>query len=428
MTKVTRRSFVLIVLALSLLFAMGLFVYRLYEYGGSWAGFFEYRKFSAEIYDRNGAALYVSDGTDGGFSEDKLVREACFQLLGDYSGNVEGGILREMSNRLNNYSFLTGKFERSPLTLSLDAELLRASQTAMREKSGVLIFMNYKTGEILSSVSAPNLDPEEFYEDPPEGAFLNKCFVSTFVPGSVFKLPSLCAALELNPSILDEEFFCAGSTSIDGSELNCWNAHGWVGIKEAFANSCNVAFADFIIDLNKNKYEDIIRGYKITEPFSVDGLHASGGNFDLSDSGRIGLAWAAIGQHKDLVNPLGMLRFLTAVLNQGKMVSPTIIALSEDTSPETEQIMPADIADMAKTMLINNVQSSYGTELFHGYEAGAKTGTAELGDGSSNSLFLGFLHSEEHPIAFICIVEGGGSGLKTAGAVVSSALGSYLGR
>ena len=163
MTKVTRRSFLLIILSLLLLVGMGIFVYRLYEYGGSWAGFFEYRKFSAEVYDRNGIPLYVSDGSDGGFAEDKVVREACFQILGDYSGNVEGGILREMRNRLNRYSFLTGKFERSPLILSLDAKLLRASQIAMRDKSGVLIFMNYKTGEILCSISAPNLDPNEFY-------------------------------------------------------------------------------------------------------------------------------------------------------------------------------------------------------------------------------------------------------------------------
>ena len=427
MTKVTRRSLVVIILALSLLFGMGLFVYRLYEYGGSWAGFFEYRKFSAEVYDRNGIPLYVSDGTDGGFAEDKLVREACFQILGDYSGNVEGGILQKMSSRLNRYSFLTGKFEKTPLTLSLDAKLLRASQIAMRDKSGVLVFMNYKTGEILSSVSAPNLDPNEVYEELPEGAFLNKCFVSSFVPGSVFKLPSLCAALELDPSIVDDEFFCAGSMIIDGSELNCWNAHGHTDLKEAFANSCNVAFADFIIDLNKAKYENIIRGYKVTDPFSIDGLHVSGGNFDLTDSGRIGLAWASIGQHKDLINPLGMLRFLTAVLNQGKMVSPTIILPEEGKNPKTEQIMPADIADMAKTMLVNNVETHYGAELFHGYSAGAKTGTAELGDGTSNSVFLGFLNSEEYPIAFICIIEGGGSGLRTAGAVVSSVLGSYLG-
>lgn len=427
MTKVTRRSFLLIILSLLLLVGMGVFVYRLYEYGGSWAGFFEYRKFSAEVYDRNGIPLYVSDGTDGGFAEDKLVREACFQILGDYSGNVEGGILREMRNRLNRYSFLTGKFERSPLTLSLDAKLLRASQIAMRDKSGVLIFMNYKTGEILCSISAPNLDPNEFYEEPPEGAFLNKCLVSSYVPGSVFKLPSLCAALELKPSIVEEEFFCPGSMIIDGSELNCWDAHGQVDLKEAFASSCNVAFAKFIITLNKTEYEDLIRGYKVTEPFSIDGLHVSGGNFDLTDSGRIGLAWASIGQHKDLINPLGMLRFLTGVLNQGKMVTPTIIALKEDENPKFRKIMPADIADTAKAMLINNVETYYGAELFHGYEAGAKTGTAELGDDTSNSLFMGFLNSEEYPIAFICIIEGGGSGLRTAGAVVSSVLGSYLG-
>lgn len=428
MTKVTRRSFALILLSLLLLFGMGAFIYRLYKFGGSWAGFFEYRRPSAEIYDRNGIPLYVSDGTDGGFAEDRLVREACFQLFGDYAGNVEGGILKKFRSRLNRYSFLSGTFRRKPLTLSLDAKLLRASQIAMRDKSGVLIFINYKTGELLSSVSAPNLDPNEVYENPPDGAFLNKCLVSGFVPGSIFKLPSLCAALELNPSVIDGEFFCPGSREIDGTELNCWEAHGRIGLKDAFARSCNVSFAEIALSLDKAKYESLIKKYKISEPFSMDGLHVSGGNFDLKDSGRIGYSWAFIGQHSDLINPLGMLRFLTGVLNQGKMINPTIFAAKEGASVEGEQIMPADIADTAKAMLINNVESCYGGGLFHGYTAGAKTGTAELGDGSSNSVFLGFLQSDEQPLAFICIIEGGGSGLKTAGSIVSSVLGSYLGK
>ena len=53
----------------------------------------------------------------------------------------------------------------------------------------------------------------------------------------------------------------------------------------------------------------------------------------------------------------------------------------------------------------------------------AKTGTAEVGDGkAAHGWFVGFLNDEEHPYAFACIVENGGSGLGAAGGVINTVL------
>ena len=56
----------------------------------------------------------------------------------------------------------------------------------------------------------------------------------------------------------------------------------------------------------------------------------------------------------------------------------------------------------------------------------AKTGTAETGDGSSNAWFVGFLDDDEHPYAFVTMVERGGSGLSVAGTVTNKYLQDYL--
>ena len=85
MIKVTRRSFVLIILSLAS-GRHGYFVYRLYEYGEV-AGF-EYRKFSAEVYDRNGIPMCPTEATAA--CRRQAREEACFRFW-DYSGNVEGG-------------------------------------------------------------------------------------------------------------------------------------------------------------------------------------------------------------------------------------------------------------------------------------------------------------------------------------------------
>ena len=69
-----------------------------------------------------------------------------------------------------------------------------------------------------------------------------------------------------------------------------------------------------------------------------------------------------------------------------------------------------------------NVQAHYGTWNFPGLNLCAKTGTAEVGDGTSHAWFTGFLLDDAHPYAFVVLVENGGSGLSVAGAVANAVL------
>ena len=55
-----------------------------------------------------------------------------------------------------------------------------------------------------------------------------------------------------------------------------------------------------------------------------------------------------------------------------------------------------------------------------------RTGTAEVGDGTSNAWFVGFLDDEEHPYAFATMVERGGGGLSMAGTVTNQFLQDYF--
>ena len=63
-----------------------------------------------------------------------------------------------------------------------------------------------------------------------------------------------------------------------------------------------------------------------------------------------------------------------------------------------------------------------GAANFPGLNLSAKTGTAELGDGSSHAWFVGFLADEAHPYAFVVLVENGGGGLYAAGPVANAVL------
>ena len=56
------------------------------------------------------------------------------------------------------------------------------------------------------------------------------------------------------------------------------------------------------------------------------------------------------------------------------------------------------------------------------YQICAKSGTAEVGDGTSHAWFVGFLDDPSNPYAFVVVVEHGGGGLAAAGSVANTVL------
>ena len=72
-------------------------------------------------------------------------------------------------------------------------------------------------------------------------------------------------------------------------------------------------------------------------------------------------------------------------------------------------------------MMNYNVQTAYGGQwTFPNLNVSAKTGTAEVGDGSSHAWMTGFLNDPEHPYAFVVLVENAGGGLTNAGPVANA--------
>lgn len=71
----------------------------------------------------------------------------------------------------------------------------------------------------------------------------------------------------------------------------------------------------------------------------------------------------------------------------------------------------------------NNTISEYGEDNFRGLELCAKSGTAEVGgDEKPHAWFAGFLDREDYPLAFVVVIENGGSGASVAGPVAANVL------
>jgi peptidoglycan glycosyltransferase len=121
-----------------------------------------------------------------------------------------------------------------------------------------------------------------------------------------------------------------------------------------------------------------------------------------------------------------------AIANGGQAVQPQLIGDIDFASglPAGIQLKKRKIsmieestADILKSLMHYNVEDNYGTGNFPGLAICAKSGTAEVGKNvKPNAWFAGFLDDENHPYAFIVLVEKGGSGSSVAGSVANKVL------
>ena len=448
MKKIERRAVICVALALALALGMGLFLFRYFTSGGKWASSAFNRHLynsagqlsSGSVLDRDGDVL--SEGKDGKrtYYENEIVRKATLHAVGDLQGSIGTGALNAFADRLTGYSLLNGAFgadRGSELYLTVDARYHYEAYQALGGKSGTVAVYNYKTGEILCMVSAPSYDPLHVPADIEtneryEGAYLNRFLSSTFTPGSVYKTVTLAAALENLPDAQSRTWNCEGSIRMGEETIVCSGVHGEQTLEEAFANSCNVAFASIAVEVGAEAMARQTEKAGLTSAYSVSTLPTAKGTFSFDGITDGQLGWAGVGQYQDQVNPCALMVYMGAIANGGKAAEPyliqkTVSALGIPSLPhitrKTKTLVSSGTAAAMAEMMANNVEKTYGTGRFPNMDLCAKSGTAEVGEGKTpHAWFAGFLRGEDTPYAFVVLVENGGGGSSVAGTVAGKVL------
>lgn len=385
------------------------------------------------VYDANGNVLY--DAASGDYAENKTVRKATLHLVGDKAGNIASSAIKGMADRLVGFSPITGtSFGGRDLYLTVDDALCAAAYKALDGRKGAVAVYNYETGEILCSVSAPTFDPE----NPPEsvegseyeGVYINRVFAGLYAPGSTFKLVTAAAALERLGDLESRTFHCSGSTAVGGEEITCPYAHGEMDFAGALAKSCNGVFASLAVELGGEMLEKYFAAAGLSESMDVSGIKTAAGSYTVAaSSGDIG--WSGVGQYKDMVNPAAMLRLVGGIANGGEAATPRIIAKETTENGRTvakgrteyREIWKTETCEKLAALMRNNVTAVYGQEKFGDLAVCAKSGTAEVGEGKRpHAWFVGFVDDESLPLAFVVVVENGGSGANVAGGVAAKVL------
>ena len=448
MKKIEQRALVCRILALLLAAGLGLFLARYFWSAGDWASSpFNRHLYNTEgqlasgtVLDRDGDALtWVKDG-ERAYYDGETVRKATLHAVGDLQGRIGTGALNAFADRLTGYSLLNGAFGAArggELYLTLDARYNYEAYRALNGHAGTVAVYNYKTGEILCMVSAPSYDPLHVPEDIEtgdrwKGAYLNRFLSSVFTPGSVYKTVTLAAALENIPDLSERTWNCAGSAQVGEETIVCSGVHGEQNIEDAFANSCNAAFAQIAAELGADTLRKYTEKAGLTAAYGVDGLPTARGSFGWEDMTEGRLGWAGVGQDQDLVNPCALMVYMGAVANGGRAAEPYLIlrtknALGVPSLPRvpgrTGALVSAGTAEKLADMMAANVERTYGAGRFPNMELCAKSGTAEVGEGRApHAWFAGFLRNEDAPYAFVVLVENGGGGNAVAGTVAGRVL------
>jgi penicillin-binding protein 2 len=338
---------------------------------------------------------------------------------------------------------------------------------------GAIVAIDARTGAVLAAASAPRFNLRLFTDQ--DGTawneartdarkpFFHRAADMALPPGSVFKVVSAIAFLE--SGLLDpwREFHCQGFLD-DPDRNRCLifrslgAMHGDINLVDALARSCNVYFFSAARRIGALPLYEWASRFGFGRPTGVDLPGERGGNLPQPlvaarrhprhrGKGAEGDALQlAIGQAKLAATPLQIARFMAAVGNGGKLVTPHLVdsagpeligerSMYEElpTEPEVctvKELSPRTL-ELVRMGLAQVVADRHGT----GYKTvrlneimiAGKTGTAETGGGKpDHAWFAGYVPADRPKIAFVVVLENAGSGGHAAGPVARKFVQSML--
>ena len=447
MNRIARRSVITLLLAVALVAGFAFFVAEYVMEADSWVispgsphVYNASNIGTGTIVDREGALL-LDMAESRSYSTSEMLRKSTLHWLGDRDGYISAPILSNYAVQIAGYDMVSGLYSYGDnagiAKLTLSGKLQNVALEAMGGYSGSVAVYNYETGELLCAVTTPTYDPDHVPDiegdtaGAYEGVYLNRFVQSVYIPGSIFKIVTLAAALETVDDIEEQSFYCDGSYTIGADKITCETGHGTQNLKQAFRNSCNCAFGEIALQVGAENMEKYAKAYGLTEGVTFDGITTADGNYEAVGAADANLAWSGIGQYKDQVNPCAFLTFMGAIASGGKGVDPYLVdhitvgsATTYRADPQTrDRIMNAQTAEKLAQYLRTNVKERYGDGNFPGLSVCAKTGTGETGEGQKpNAMLAGFVQNEEYPLAFIVFVENAGYGANVCIPIASKVL------
>ncbi|WP_423462680.1 penicillin-binding transpeptidase domain-containing protein [Promicromonospora sp. MS192] len=302
---------------------------------------------------------------------------------------AEGGEGRE--------AFTIEKKDGEPLTVTLDpATQLRAESALadITDLASAIVAIKPSTGEVLAVASGPG---SEGY---------NTATLGQYPPGSTFKIATSLAMLRSGVTP-DTPLACTPTIAVEGREFR--NVPGYpasatgdaVPFGTVFANSCNTAFIAQHQAISQQQLHDAAASLGLGVEATALGAAGTMGDVPTDSTGTEHAA-SMIGQGQVLATPLAMAT-VAASVSAGHTVSPWLVQPEDGKAPEAPSgDLTADEAATLRDLMGGVVREGSGTAL-QGVPGivGAKTGTAQFGDGSKAHVWTVAIANDLAAVVFI---------------------------
>jgi len=387
--------------------------------------------------------IYAADGSllagnnDGDNGRYYPLKEAAAHITG-YDSPKYGKA--GLENSLNSYLYANtvlkpgfiGQKNRAGWNVytTIKQELQKTAWLLHREKAGASVVVEVKTGNILAMVSSPSYDPNsllkdwENYIENGSGVFLNRATQGLYPPGSVFKIISGTALLQLKPEVARESTFIEPQIDAGGYEIRDMLYRSNLTFQEALGYSSNLFFVKHFLDLNwEDVSQELQNRFMISEDFSSNEIPLAKAQLGKVID-QVDVAFTVIGQGEVVVTPLHIAIWTSAIANSGLILQPNIIDRIVDQQgiiieKKKPTVLGRACSEENARIIIEglkySVQSGTGKNAkFPEITIGGKTGTAENIHGNPHAWFVGLGPLEDPKIVVVTIVENGGRGGDTA--------------
>lgn len=281
-------------------------------------------------------------------------------------------------------AFTVEKQDGEPLVVTLDPAVQRRAEETLADitdLASAIVAIRPSTGEVLAAASGPG---SEGY---------NTATLGQYPPGSTFKIATSLALIRggVTP---DTPLPCASGVTVDGRQFG--NVPGYpqsalgdaVPFRTIFANSCNTAFIAQHEAVSQQQLHDAAASLGLGVEASALGAAGTMGDVPADSTGTVHAA-SMIGQGQVVATPLAMATVAASVA-AGHTVSPWLVQPEDGKAPEAPSgDLTEDEAATLRDLMGGVVSEGSGTALrdVPGI-VGAKTGTAQFGDGSKAHVWM----------------------------------------
>jgi cell division protein FtsI (penicillin-binding protein 3) len=336
------------------------------------------------------------------------------------------------------------------IELTIDTQLQYESEQALAQAiestqslSGMAVFMDVKTGQIMSmanlvsthpnapvTATAPKvattaggvipIGPKDAVNEAPS----NYAVTQLYEPGSVFKLVTFSAALQnglINPNTI---FTVPDQISLDGSIFHDADPHPTEKLTatQILAQSSNIGTSEIAQGLGEARLLAQVKSLGFGQDTGLDfpgessGLVATAAQWEPTDFVSL-----PIGQ-VDAVSALQVLDAYNSVANGGVFVQPKLVQATVSQSggttatpaPPTHRVFSPSVDSELTSMLEQVVSSGTGTSaVVPGYTVAGKTGTAQIPTtgkdaytvGAYMASFVGFAPASNPTFSMIVVLD-----------------------